>query len=348
MFSHKHYVPVLKGKRAEFPALSALHSQAGITPLMEPVPTSPPIFVPQRMADAWQLDSPYFIDMLFLDEEDADAGQAGAHPLRLCFDQVAALGQHAIPITGTGRSPAYQTALRHIVRQQRRGFGIRLVPEDFEDEEDLAASIAALLKLIGSAPKDVDLLVDGDGVHGMAAATLTQMHLANLAMIPDLTQWRTLTVLAGAFPTSLAPLAKGWSLSARCDWLGWLGLFTRSRKPARLPAYGDYAISHTDLPPTGRATILAQIRYTTPDAFLIWKGHNVFTHAAGYGQFISICRDLVGRPEYRGQGFSAGDAEIHTKATTGGSPGNAETWRKIGVNHHLETVKDGIATHPAL
>ena len=34
MFSHKHYVPVLKGKRAEFPALSALHSQAGITPLM--------------------------------------------------------------------------------------------------------------------------------------------------------------------------------------------------------------------------------------------------------------------------------------------------------------------------
>ena len=38
MFAHKHYVPILKGKMAEFPALRLLRSRASITPLVEAVP----------------------------------------------------------------------------------------------------------------------------------------------------------------------------------------------------------------------------------------------------------------------------------------------------------------------
>ncbi len=76
---------------------------------------------------------------------------------------------------------------------------------------------------------------------------------------------------------------------------------------------------------------------------MVWKGHNVFTHPQKFGQFNAICADLIERDEYRGQEFSAGDAEIYAKATTQDSPGSAETWRKIGTNHHIETVIDQIA-----
>lgn len=33
-FGHKHYVPILKGKRAEFPALGSVKSKDNFTPLM--------------------------------------------------------------------------------------------------------------------------------------------------------------------------------------------------------------------------------------------------------------------------------------------------------------------------
>lgn len=36
-FNHKHYVPILKGKRAEFCGLGSLNSKENITPLVEAV-----------------------------------------------------------------------------------------------------------------------------------------------------------------------------------------------------------------------------------------------------------------------------------------------------------------------
>jgi hypothetical protein len=121
---------------------------------------------------------------------------------------------------------------------------------------------------------------------------------------------------------------------------------TWTRKPDRLPAYGDYIIAHPGLPPEGQATILVQLRYSIPNEFMIWKGKNAIKTPNGFAQFLSICTDLVGRPEFRGAAFSFGDQEIQGKAANGGSPGNAEIWRKIGTNHHIETVLDQIANLP--
>ncbi|MGI0086305.1 MAG: beta family protein, partial [Nitrososphaerales archaeon] len=87
-------------------------------------------------------------------------------------------------------------------------------------------------------------------------------------------------------------------------------------------------------------------RYATQEDWLIWKGANVFKDPDGYGQFLDICRDLITKAEYSGPDFSWGDAEIFEKATNGGSPGNAETWRRIGTNHHIEMVLAQIASLP--
>ena len=181
----------------------------------------------------------------------------------------------------------------------------------------------------------------------LAAAAVAQMHRANVGILPHLASWRSVTVIAGAFPPGLGPLVRNiWNRIPRSDWLGWHLLVTGSRRPQRLPAYGDYAIADPPLPHVGRATILAQLRYTTPDLFLVWKGHDAHKHASGFGQFHAICANLLTRPDFRGAAFSAGDTDIAAKAGASGSPGNAETWRKIATSHHLETAREQIANLP--
>jgi len=348
MFDHLHYVPILKGKRGEFPAIGALRSKILLTPLFEHVPSQQPDFIPRKMDDIWSKDDPYFVDMLFVDDEDAAEGSASTHPLALCFNSIADKHQFGIPVTGPTRSPAYQAALRAIVASQGRGFAIRLLTDDFDDEDAVAEWVDAIIDYTGIESSSIDMIVDLGTVAGQTAAVIARTHRTLLSLLPRITEWRTLTVVSGAFPTSLSPLTRGiWNPISRNDWHAWFSLIERPRGLARLPSYGDYAIAHPDLPPEGRATILAQLRYSTPSDFLIFKGENVFTHLRGFAQFCDICADMVTKPEYRGAAFSEGDRQIAEKATKSGSCGNAETWRIIGVNHHVETVLDQIATVPS-
>jgi hypothetical protein len=348
MFDHKHYVPILKGKRAEFPALGGLKSKDMITPLLEGVPSSWRE-IPKRMAETagWPNDSPYFLDLIFMDDPDDAEDADETHPVRVSFASVAERNQSAIPVTGLGRSPGYQSAARQVVSEQDRGLAIRLTVDDLEDSDNLDEAIGAVTDFFGLKRSKIDLILDHASVAAQSGSSVAQMYRANIELIPNLNDWRTLTVASSAFPLSLTPLERGvWNVARRTDWRGWMRLVTGQRQPPRLPSFGDYAIAHPELPPEGRATILAQLRYATPDSWLIWKGRNVFKDPDGFGQFFAICADMIQREEYRGAEFSAGDAEIYAKATTRDSPGSAETWRKIGTNHHLETVLDQIANLP--
>jgi hypothetical protein len=346
-FDHKHYVPILKGKRAEFSALGFLMSKGGITPLIEVVPSVGAEQTPRRMAAAqWPVNQPYFMDVFFLDDPDDTVTPAPpTHPVRLCFAEVIAQGQIAVPVTGFSRSPGYQNAIQQVIAEQGNGFVLRLTTEDFEDVEALEVGLDVIPNYFNVDRAQIDLLLDIESVANSSTGTVAQMHRANIDLIPNLGEWRTLTVASSAFPLGLAPLERNqWNPAPRFDWRGWRALTTASKRPSRLPAYSDYAIAHPALPPEGIATILAQLRYTTTDSWLIWKGRNAITD--GFDQFFAICADIVNRPEYRGAGFSWGDAEIAQRASNVGSSGNAQTWRQIGTSHHLETVLDQIASLP--
>jgi len=340
MFDANHYVPVLKGKRGEFPAFQRLKDKTRLTPLFEHVPSQASAdYIPSKMESVWPASQPYFIDMVYADDEDWPEDNAEQHPLSLAFSR--ATNQHAIPVTGPTRSQGYQAATRHIVASQGKGYAIRLGIEDLDDEETMTRWLDSIVDFLDVDRSEVDILLDLDTTAGQSAAVVTRTCITLVSMFPYLTEWRTLTVLMGGFPAGLSPLTRGWNLLPRSDWQGWLGLVTRPRGLARLPTYGDYTIANPDLPPTGLATILAQIRYTTPTDFLVYKGHNARTY--GYDQFFDICAELVQRPEYSGADFSYGDQQIAAKAAREGSCGNAETWRQIGVNHHVEMVLDQLA-----
>jgi hypothetical protein len=347
MSKHKHYVPILKGRRGEFPALKAIRDKAAVTPLLEAVPKFECEYIASNMTKAWGKDHPFLIDFLHYPDEHEDRGGTKAHPITHCFKVVASAGLLAIPVTGTGRSPEYQKAVKRIAASARRGVVIRLTPLDFDDETDLKGALDALIEFVGVKRDEVDIIIDLESVASTETASVAAMFRANISLLPNLAEWRTLTVAAAAFPLGLGPLDRDtWNPWPRRDWLGWQSLVTGAKKPDRLPAYGDYGIAHPGVPPTGRATTLAQLRYATPSLWLIWKGGNVLKHPRKYKQFFDICKKMVARPECKPATFSVGDKLIHEKAASVGLSGNAETWRTIALNHHAEMVISQLASLP--
>jgi hypothetical protein len=58
----------------------------------------------------------------------------------------------------------------------------------------------------------------------------------------------------------------------------------------------------------------------------------------GFAQWPANAKLLCGRPEYCGADFSDGDGCIRERSILGGKTGNAETWLRAGINHHLTFV----------
>ncbi|MHA7811873.1 MAG: beta family protein [Phycisphaerales bacterium] len=351
MFDRKHYVPVLKAKQGELAAMSFVKHKSAVTPLLEVVPPGSMTLENRLKKTAkaiernWGTDHPFFIDFIFLDEDDDES--EGEHTLSKALALLSETECKPIPVTGSGRSPAYQAALKEYLKEsESKDICIRLTPYDFEDEEQLQLTLDRLMGLLEVDTSSIHIIIDMGSVEGVGTSTLLQVHRANCGMMPRLLEWKTFTIAAGSFPASIAPLTRNqWNHISRSDWLAWQSLLTTT-KLARKPSYGDYSISHPSLPPDGITKILAQLRYSTPSDFMVWKGKDAFDY--GFEQFFDICDNLRNLPEYRGAGFSEGDRVIDEKATKRDSPGNAGTWRQIGTSHHIEVVVDQISNHPSI
>lgn len=155
MFDYKHYVPILKGKEAEYGALQALASEvkAGLTPLIEPPPV-PWDFenerpakttaqhlagVGKKLATSWGTERPLFLDLCWIPEPDDEE----EHPISAVLDDARSNGVKVIPVTGIARGRPYQEAIKKALAEDRLGICFRLDPEDFDG--DLGDNLAALL-----------------------------------------------------------------------------------------------------------------------------------------------------------------------------------------------------------
>jgi len=163
--------------------------------------------------------------------------------------------------------------------------------------------------------------------------------------LPRLREWRTFTVAATSFPQNLTGLPPSdASLIPRQEWNLWTELSRlRIQRIARVPTFGDYAISHPE-PAEVDPRIMrpsASVRYTCDLAWLILKARNLRDH--GYEQFHDVCWVLVQRAEYCGRQFSWGDRYIDDCAAERVGTGNLTTWRKVGTSHHLAFAVHQIA-----
>jgi hypothetical protein len=359
MFGSDHYIPILKGRDGEYGALKTLTTvvRKALTPLVE-VPPIPWDFqeerpsktidehltkVGEKIDRAWEPARRLFVDLLWI--PDSERMIDGGHPLDCVFQSLRTRHVEAVPVVGLLRGNEYLEACRDIVDQDHRGVCVRIQREDFADFDDVGGTVEHTLDTVGAAVRNADLILDlraltpderNINVHGV-------IDLVN--RLPRLTEWRSFTIAATSFPQNLTGVpASDATLVPRHEWTLWTGLIQRRNQIARMPTFGDYAISHPEPSEVDPRVMRpsASVRYTCDATWLIIKARNLRDH--GYDQFHEVCQALVQRPEYSGRGFSWGDQYIDDCAATRVGTGNLTTWRKVGTSHHLAFVVHQVAS----
>jgi hypothetical protein len=346
MFDRWHYVPVLRWKVGERTALARLPEDARrpVTPLIElPLsqllgkrrkrPRSPQQYLEEMAADfvgMWG-SNPVFVDFAFV----ADYRLANhQHALTVLGDTASSRGAHVIPVTGLGRPLEYQRAVRQLVSNESQGVAIRLFLQDMED--GLGSRLDELLSTVGADAQATDLLIDCSVLAG-----LVQNYKELLRGIPSIREWRSLTLIAGAFPKDLSGYMPGEHRLKRIDWSSWRDQFAdNGSSVVRAPAYGDYATLHATFeePPRG-ANPSASIRYATDEDWLIMRGESLRKPGGpGPAQWIAEAQLLCEKHEYQGPDYCWGDRFIYEKAEATNGPGSTTQWLAATVNHHLTLV----------
>jgi hypothetical protein len=284
-----------------------------------------------------------FVDLLWI--PDSERMIDGGHPLTHVFESLRTRHVEAVPVVSLVRGDEYLLACRTIVDQDNRGVSVRLQREDFVDFDDVGSAVERILGTVGATVQNADLILD------LRALTPDDRNLGIDAVInlvnrlPRLREWRTFTIAATSFPQNLTGLPPSdSSLIPRQEWILWVELARGRNRIARIPTFGDYAISHPEPAEVDPRVMRpsASIRYTCDPAWLVLKARNLRDH--GYGQFHEMCRVLVRRAEYSGRQFSWGDQYIDDCAAERVGTGNLTTWRKVGTSHHLASVVHQLAS----
>jgi hypothetical protein len=363
MFDHKHYVPILGGKLGEYRALRELTParKAKLTPLIE-VPPVPWDFENDRPArtiddhlqgtakaieDHWGVIDVVFLDMFTVADEGPMA--SGDHPVKHVLDDARSRGVKAIPVTGIDRDADYQTAVRNVHATDGRGVCIRVLLSDIAEDAEFAAALTTLLATLGVGADTVDLLIDTGPMLSAHESTYLMATRTAISLLPNINDWRTLTVTGSSFPTDMSGFTRdAVSSTPRTEWRVWTALAAGRESLRRMPTFGDYAV---DAPGHDQLDfrvikMTANIRYCYTADWILVKGHVIRKGSAS--QHPTLAATLRARPEFSGAPFSWGDNYIDECARGACGPGNATTWRQVGVNHHLSFVVDQIASHPGL
>jgi hypothetical protein len=181
--------------------------------------------------------------------------------------------------------------------------------------------IDSCLKTYAIPPTLVDLVIDRGGVDG---GSLRYQEFAHL--IPWVSSWRTLTLLAGSFPEDLSRLARGkMHRLQRFEWRQWQEL---GAWPGRRPAFGDYTIQHVLFKePVAVPNYSASVRYTVEEEYVVLRGEGVLNEdGPGHGQWNAWATLLIERQNSSARGSVLGTSILRSVQRTG----TGQAARKVG------------------
>jgi hypothetical protein len=157
--------------------------------------------------------------------------------------------------------------------------------------------------------------------------------------VPNLAEWKSVTVLAGTFPKDLSQFdANNEYDLERGEWSSWCELADSMNIPI---AFADYTVQHAFFEEREgkQFNFSASIRYTTPEGYLVFRGEGVRNAGGpGYQQYLGQAKLLCARQEFLGKDFSWGDAYIHEKGNGSLNPGGPKEWLAATINHHITVV----------
>jgi Beta protein len=337
-FDHHQYVPVLRWKSSERQAVCKLEptQRKCVTPIFELVPkdfatastTSVLSKQAKQIAETWGWDELFFIDFHLLDEN------MTAHCVPIFMKQADAYNLKAGLVTGPNRSDSFQGAIKAALKNTGRELCFRISAYDLR-QAGFQQTLKNLLNFYAKKPVDVHLTIDfesiGNPLPEIAAFTNT---------IPNLNDWRSLTVISGAFPKDLSHLEKNGQYELpRNDWLIWKNYAMTAK--TRIPSFGDYTIQYGVFEEhEGKFfNFSASLRYTSDEYWVVMRGEGVQNEdGAGFKQFPAQAQLLAERSEFRGAQFSFGDQYIYSMGLQFEKSGHAKDWLAATFNHHITFV----------
>ena len=329
-----HYVSVLKWKRGERDGLKLLRREVRprITPLIEMLP---PKAEQNYAADfVEQLVAAWGTGRVMLDSAKLGGIENGVALYGAALALAAKQDVSVVPVVGLHRD---KKQIRTGRAPRAPGLALRVNTEDMGGVDDsgrdvLKTEVARFVTAAGTPRDRIDLLLDVGPLAGIStreAAAAVARHM--VAAAPDLEAWRSVTLLASAFPQSVDAKSGGTTTIERVEFPIWRAL---AAEHPRL-RFGDYAIQHPTLKELDPKKIkpAAAIRYTDEDHWLVVKGNSVKDH--GGAQFRSLAKRVVTAPEYKQPAHCTGCEAAMACSEGELTAGSLEAWRRYGTTHHL-------------
>ena len=358
MFDLRHYIPILKWKRAEEVALKALgeDQKKYITPLIqfvmpknkagETIENVVTEFekklpqLPKKLIESWGINS-VFIDVSLL-----YTPSLKAKSIKNILLGDYNLGGIFIPVIYLDDDQEIKDAACSAAKKAKSGICLRLICPNFSDLTKLNQDIDNLFSSYRLMEKDVDLLVDIKETEDDSSKYIKYLDLSQ--NISNLTKWRTFIFASGSFPKNLSKCRiDEENLIPRIEWKSWKEQIN-CKKIKRKPSFADYTIQH---PIYEEVTQFyhptSSIKYTLEDDWLIMKGQR-----QKYEDYLANANLLVKEKRYYGENFSFGDEYIAEKAKHFAvyikkpsikGTGSTETWLRAGINHHLVLAAHQVA-----
>jgi hypothetical protein len=336
------YVPLLRWKRGERAALSALSpsGKSSVRPFVllgadnfrdkkatksASAVSAPAVFASEVLA-AWGPST------FFLDASPLPLSAGGAHPLAAIGAALASTGATMVPATSLLASTPYSQAVAAVRASTNSGVCLRIS----------LAEMTSAATWIGSWPfslAETDLLVDiGDSADSVLA--LGSAVNSAFATLASGAAWRSVTLAGTSIPENFTGLAAGLYTRPRNEAVLWNQIRT-----AGLPytlGYGDYATVSTATPAPGIAWgYPITVKYTLANDFLVCRG--VRTKGIGSKDLATQLRghakSIKGYPGCGPLGYCWADNTIDDIATGRREPSGLEFWVRISVNRHIELVR---------
>jgi hypothetical protein len=344
-----YYVPILKWKRGEQKALELTSNTTKdkLLPLIE----IPPIdydwnndvlkkTIDEHLSDFCdQVNSSFgtrkaFVDLCWV--EDFTQMKNGLHPIEQLIDEANSRGLQLIPTVGVNRSIDYLNAVSKLLAAGKISEAcIRIETEDFNNLNNLLNS---LLTQLNRTANSCHLIIDLKEITSSNISLLQTVLPVIVNNTVSLSSWISITLAGTGFPENLSAVAaSSYSSIPRTEFTLWHSLRTTAALNRNMQ-YGDYCIAHpliADIDPR-LMNMSGNLRYTTSNNFIIYKGTNVRKN--GFSQMRVLCQHLVNSTYFCGKNLSWGDSYIEDCSNGNSSTGNAETWRRVGTNHHLEFI----------
>ncbi|MGG7464976.1 beta family protein [Plantibacter sp. YIM 135347] len=337
------YQPILKGKKGEFDAWSAVSSnrRSGATPLFEVITSQGFTADLQKFVagldQATQADDVVAVDAHAL--ADAVEPSTGILPYSWVAQNRAVNSPRIRPVFRLDDTMQFALDAIGIAAEYEEFPILRIGGNEAEPAPDPSdRSLQDLAARLGTQCSALHVLIDLASIHGSGASAQQHTAEAYLRWAAGNGPWASVTLAAGAFPSQITTLPKGVGNEIpRTDaelynTVAALGIVSGLR-------FGDYAVRHPDLVdgPVYNGP-LPNLRYTGDDVWIVWRESKDKKNP--HNTFYDVCAGIVSLPAFRGAAFSPSDGIIESKSRRVPGPGAGTEWIAYGVGQHIEQVLD--------